>query len=155
MATSYRIGADGNALERSQLGLEPSAETSIHQTIYTLFSAVQACYHVHSIEANLVSRFTQSDTLSLPPLEMLKGLGVKQENPCCTIPIFPNHVSVAQIASEISDRFRANPPELPALLIRAHGVTVWASSLVSARNHIELVEYIFRYMVAVHHLGIQ
>jgi methylthioribulose-1-phosphate dehydratase len=33
------------------------------------------------------------------------------------------------------------------LLIRNHGVTVWGNSTEQARNHIELVEYIFRYMV--------
>jgi ribulose-5-phosphate 4-epimerase/fuculose-1-phosphate aldolase len=44
--------------------------------IYCLFPQAQACYHVHSVEANLVSRFAREDKLSLPPLEMLKGLGI-------------------------------------------------------------------------------
>lgn len=148
-----RVAADGNVLERSP-DLKPSAETGIHQTIYALFPTAQACYHVHSIEANLVSHFTQSNSLPLPPLEMLKGLGVRQEYSRCAIPVFTNHLSVAQIAVEIGDRFKANLPELPALLIRDHGVTVWAPSLLSARNYIELMEYIFRYMVAARQLGI-
>lgn len=127
--------------------LKPSAETSIHQSIYTLFPNAIACYHVHSVEANLVSEFTDSDNLSLPPLEMLKGLGVWEENPNCEIPVFTNYLQVSQIAAEIKERFSNTSPQIPALLIRNHGVTVWGKSATDARNYIELIEYIFRYMV--------
>ncbi len=135
-------------VEESSTDLKPSAETAIHQILYTLFPEIQACYHIHSIESNLVSRFVQADRLLLPPLEMLKGLGVYEQNPCCVIPIFANHLQVSYIAAEIQQRFATTPPQIPALLIRDHGVTVWASSPTVARNYIEIVEYIFRYMVA-------
>ncbi|OUL37114.1 methylthioribulose-1-phosphate dehydratase [Nostoc sp. T09] len=135
-------------VEESSTDLKPSAETAIHQILYTLFPEIQACYHIHSIESNLVSRFVQEDRLLLPPLEMLKGLGIYEQNPCCVIPIFANHLQVSRIAAEIQERFATTPPQIPALLIRDHGVTVWASSPTVARNYIEIVEYIFRYMVA-------
>lgn len=140
-----------NNLEPDRLkpkNLKPSAETSIHQSIYTLFPDAIACYHVHSVEANLVSDFTDSDNLSLPPLEMLKGLGVWKENPSCEIAVFNNHLRVPQIAAEIEQRFSKISPQIPALLIRNHGVTVWGKSATQTRNYIELIEYIFRYMVA-------
>lgn len=140
-------------VEKSSTDLKPSAETAIHQTLYTLFPEAQACYHIHSIESNLVSRFVQQDYLPLPPLEMLKGLGVYEENPCCLIPIFANHLQVSRIASEIHQRFTTTAPQIPALLIRDHGVTVWAPSPTAARNYIEIVEYIFRYMVAARSIG--
>ncbi len=126
---------------------KPSAETSIHQAIYSLFPEAQACYHVHSIEANLVSNFTQDEGITLPPLEMVKGLGIWEENPTCQMPLFENHLHVPTISQAIKDRFSKTPPAIPALLIRNHGVTVWGNSTEQARNHIELVEYIFRYMV--------
>jgi methylthioribulose-1-phosphate dehydratase len=126
----------------------PSAETSIHAAIYQLFPSAQACYHIHSIESNLVSRFVSDDILPLPPLEMLKGLGVWEENPQIAIPIFANHQEVNQIADEICARFQITIPQVPVLLIRDHGVTVWASSLEGAKNYLEIAEYIFRYMVA-------
>lgn len=128
-------------------GDKPSAETSIHQAIYALFPEAQACYHVHSIEANLVSNFTAQDAIGLPPLEMVKGLGIWQENPTCMMPLFENHLHVPTIAQSIKDRFSQTKSEIPALLIRNHGVTVWGNSTEQARNAIELVEYIFRYMV--------
>ena len=147
-----RIYPDGR-VEQSAQSLKPSAETSIHQSIYTLFPDAIACYHVHSVEANLVSGFTDSDNLPLPPLEMLKGLGIWEENPHCEIPVFTNHLQVTQIAAEIEERFSETPPEIAALLIRNHGVTVWGKSITDACKYIELIEYIFRYMVAQKRIG--
>jgi methylthioribulose-1-phosphate dehydratase len=143
-----RVDDMGNVIERSHPALKPSAETEIHQVVYCLFPEVQACFHVHSVEANLVSRFTFKDTLRLPPLEMIKGLGIPQEHSGCELPIFTNHAVVAEIAEAIRDRFTVQKPQIPALLIRDHGVTVWGTSLINTRHAVELIEYIFRYMVA-------
>lgn len=147
-----RIHPDGK-VEQSSPGLKPSAETAIHQVIYELFPQAISCYHVHSVEANLVSRFVEGETLPLPPLEILKGLGVWEENPCCSIPVFVNHLQVSRIAEDIKERFTTNPPQVPVLLIRDHGTTVWASSPETARNYVESVEFIFRYMVASKRMG--
>lgn len=137
------------------LDKRPSAETSIHTVIYGLFPNAQACYHVHSVEANLVSHFVTGDALPLPPLEMLKGLGVREENPQVTMPVFANYLEVSRIASEINARFKNTTPPISALLIRDHGVTVWASSLEEANKYLEIVEYIFRYIVAARKIGIE
>lgn len=150
-----RIAPNGMVMEQPSPDVRPSAETSIHQAIYSLFPEAQACYHVHSIEANLVSHFTTGDSLPLPPLEMLKGFGIWEENPKVAIPVFANYLDVPQIARDIYERFQAVSPSLNALLIRNHGVTVWASSPEDARNYLELAEYIFRYMVAARNVGIE
>ncbi|HBB31700.1 MAG TPA: methylthioribulose 1-phosphate dehydratase [Cyanobacteria bacterium UBA8803] len=149
-----RMASDGTVVEQPNAEVRPSAETSIHQAIYSLFPEARSCYHVHSIEANLVSCFTDGDELPLPPLEMLKGLGVWDENPNVTIPLFANHFEVPRIAREICDRFKVKLPLVKALLIRNHGVTVWAASPEEAYNYLEVAEYIFRYMVAARQLGI-
>jgi methylthioribulose-1-phosphate dehydratase len=141
-----RMCPDGT-IEKPTENLKPSAETSIHEAIYALFPEAMACYHVHSIEANLVSNFTQETMLKLPNLEMVKGFGIWEENPNCFMPLFDNHLEVPLIGQEIRDRFAQEPPQIPALLIRNHGVTVWGRSTEDARNKIELAEYIFRYMV--------
>ena len=155
MGDFIRMALDGTVLEQPSPDTRPSAETSIHQAIYSLFPDTQACYHVHSIEANLVSHFSDGDVLPLPPLEMLKGLGVWEANPKVAMPIFANHLEVPRIASDICDRFQADPPSISALLIRNHGVTVWASSPEAANNYLEVEEYIFRYMVAARNIGIE
>lgn len=149
-----RIALDGTILEQPTPDIKPSAETSIHQAIYTAFPEAKACYHVHSIEANLVSRFTEKNTLTLPPIEMLKGLGIWEENPHIEMPLFDNHFHVPDIAAEITQSFASTPPKIPVLLIRNHGVTVWANSTTTARNYIEIIEYIFRYMISARQLNL-
>lgn len=149
-----RVYADGNIQAPFGASVKPSAETSIHSCIYELFPDAQACYHVHSVDANLVSHFVKGDELPLPPLEMIKGLGIWEENPDCVMPLFNNHLKVPQIADDIKTRFLAQKPQIPALLIRNHGVTVWANSLETARNYIEITEFVFRYMVAAKKAGI-
>lgn len=155
MGDFIRIAPDGTVWEKPTSDVRPSAETSIHQALYSLFPKAQACYHVHSIEANLVSHFTTEDFLPLPPLEMLKGFGIWEENPNVVMPLFTNHLEVPRIARDIYERFEAVPPSLNALLIRNHGITVWASSLETAHNYLEIAEYIFRYMVAARTVGIE
>jgi methylthioribulose-1-phosphate dehydratase len=150
-----RVSLEGEVLETPDRHNRPSAETSIHQSIYRLFPEANACYHVHSVEANLVSRFVEGDHLTLPPLEMLKGLGVWQENPQVVMSVFKNYLDVPRIAQEISDRFHNSPPDVPALLILHHGVTVWGKTPELAENYLELAEYIFRYIVAAHQAGIE
>lgn len=143
-----RVDARGQILDRGDADAKPSAETAIHQALYRRFPEAKACYHVHSIEANLASRHVDGDVLPLPPLEMLKGLGVWEENPQCTMPIFDNDFDVSRIADRIEHHFQTEVPQVPALLIRDHGVTVWANSTQKAFHAIELVEYIFKYLVA-------
>ncbi|NJK40135.1 MAG: methylthioribulose 1-phosphate dehydratase [Oscillatoriales cyanobacterium RM2_1_1] len=147
-----RLSPQGELLETPNPANRPSAETSIHQGIYSLFPEAQVCYHVHSIEANLVSNLFPGDHIPLPPLEMVKGFGIWEEQPQATMALFQNHLEVSQIAADILERFQQFPPQIPALLIRNHGVTVWGKSGSEAENLVELSEYIFRYLVAAHSL---
>ncbi len=149
-----RLTVEGQILDRGPHQSKPSAETAIHQAIYRLYPDAQACYHVHSVEANLVSNFTAEDDIQLPPLEMIKGLGIWDETPLCPLPLFANQADVPEIGRSIEQRFAANRPPIPALLIRNHGVTVWGNSPIEAFHHIELIEYIFRYMVQAKSLGL-
>jgi len=149
-----RMNLDGVIVEQPVADSRPSAETSIHLAVYNCFPDAKACYHVHSIEANLVSRLTAGDSVSLPAIEMLKGLGVWEENPQVAIPVFANYLEVPKIAKEISEYFAISAPSVPALLIRDHGITVWANSPASAYNYVEIVEYIFRYTIAASQLNL-
>ncbi|MDY6802783.1 MAG: class II aldolase/adducin family protein [Cyanobacteriota bacterium] len=68
--------------------------------------------------------------------------------------VFVDRLEVGKIAEEIGDRFRETPPEIPALLILDRGITVWAKTAEDAYHYVELVEYIFRYMVAARQAGL-
>lgn len=69
---------DVGVVERLHPAQQPSAETSIHRAVYKTFPDAGACLHVHSIDACLALRRVSAgiDTLRLPPLEVLKIMGV-------------------------------------------------------------------------------
>jgi methylthioribulose-1-phosphate dehydratase len=125
----------------------PSAESGIHLAIYRLFPEARACYHVHTVESNLAARLGTTDWLPLPALEMLKGFGLAPSDLPVAAPVFDNLDRVADIAHDIERRFAAEPPALPVLLIRNHGLTTWGPDMEAAFNHVELAEYVFRYLV--------
>lgn len=149
-----RIAPDGKVLERGLPGDRPSAETSLHQALYALYPEARACFHVHTVAGNVAARLAPGEQLPLPPLEMIKGLGVWDENPEVSLDLFPNHADVPRIARAMTERFRATPPRLPGFLIRDHGLTVWGASAATAFNCIELFEYIFLYMAAARTAGV-
>jgi methylthioribulose-1-phosphate dehydratase len=151
-----RLLPGGEVAERGRAGDRPSAESSLHDAVYRLFPQAGACFHVHSVAANLVSRLGApgaTDQL-LPPIEMLKGLGVPDESPRVAIAVFGNHAHVPAIAAEVEARFRAAPPRLPGFLIRDHGLTVWGDDPRAALNHLELFDFIFQCMLAARAAGL-
>ncbi len=143
-----RVAPGGEVVEHGREEDRPSAETSLHDAIYRLFPEAGACFHVHSIPGNVAARLTAGDTLRLPPLEMIKGFGIWEEEPEIDLPIFRNHLHVPRIAEEMTVRFEADPPRVPGFLIRDHGLTTWGRDADAAVNHVELFEYIFGYMAA-------
>lgn len=139
--------ADGTVVEPPAAALKPSAETCIHQAIYRQCPKVGACLHVHTVDACLAVRRAPANatSLRLPPLEMVKGLGIWDENPRITLPLFQNHGDVNQIARDIEQQGSALQ-SVPALMIRDHGVTVWGSNVQEAFNRVECIEFIFSFM---------
>lgn len=138
---------DGEVVERAAPGNKPSAETAIHRTIYALFPEARACLHGHSVDGCLVSGRAKraAKALRLPAIEMLKGFDIWQQDPKVDLPLFENHLDVARIAKEIEARFRKAKPPLSALMVRAHGPTVWGAGLQEAYNYFECLEFLFGY----------
>lgn len=139
---------DDAVLESPTPGHRPSAETSIHRVIYQLFPQARAVFHTHTVEACLAAELAHpgAETLRLPPLEMIKGFDLWEQEPRVDLPVFGNQLDVRKLAQQIKERFAKNPPRIPALLVHAHGVTVWGHSLQQAYHYTELMEFILRYM---------
>lgn len=150
-----RIAPDGSVLERGREADRPSAETSLHSVLYGLEPRARAVYHVHSISSVVASRTTAAGDLPLPPIEMIKGFGIWEENPHVSVPVFANHASVPRIAEEVRERFAASAPEVPGFLIRDHGLTVWADGPERAVHHLELFDFLFGCMLAARTSNVQ
>lgn len=149
-----RLAPGGEVLERGRPEDRPSAETSLHDAIYRLFPDARACFHVHSISGNVAARLTEGSSLRLPPLEMIKGFGIWDEEPDVSLAVFPNHAHVPRIAEEMAERFAVESPQVPGFLIRDHGLTTWGRDADAALNYVELFEYIFGYLSATQAAGL-
>ncbi|MGE5241133.1 MAG: methylthioribulose 1-phosphate dehydratase [Bacteroidota bacterium] len=139
---------DGEVIERGRAEDKPSAETAIHRAIYELFPSARACLHGHSVDACRAANRARKGAmgLRLPPIEMLKGFDIWQQNPKMDLPLFENLLDVTKIARQIETRFRKQKPPLSALLIRSHGPTVWGAGLQEAYNRFECLEFVFNYV---------
>ena len=115
--------------------------------LYRLFPEARACLHGHLVEAAIAAERAKkgAKSLRLPPIEMIKGFDIWQQTPKVDLPMFENVLDVAKIAREIEKRFRKTKPPLTALMIRAHGPTVWGKSLQEAYNRFEILEFLLRY----------
>lgn len=138
--------------ERGEAGsvsaTRPSAELSLHRAIYRNRRDAGAVYHVHTVESNIVSEWAKSGNLCLPSLEMLKGFGWTPDNSDPVLPVFANHPDVGAIARELELHFsRRSGFQLPGFLISLHGLTVWGDTPENAFKHVELFDFIFRFMV--------
>jgi methylthioribulose-1-phosphate dehydratase len=138
---------DGEVVERVRSDNKPSAETAIHRAIYALFPGARACLHGHVMEAAIAADRAKkgAQSLRLPPIEMIKGFDIWQQNPKVDLPLFENHLDVAKIAAAIEKRFKKTKPAVTALMVRAHGPTVWGAGLQEAYNRFEILEYLLRY----------
>jgi methylthioribulose-1-phosphate dehydratase len=141
---------DGAVIEKRVAADKPSAETAIHRVIYAQFPDARACLHGHSVATCLAADRTKkgAKALRLPAIEMLKGFDIWQQNPKVDLPLFENHLDVAKIAKEIEARFKKAKPAVTALMIRAHGPTVWGAGLQQAYNRFEILDFLLRYAIS-------
>ncbi len=140
--------ATGQVVKQHQPQDKPSAETAIHLALYRLFPQIQAVFHVHTVESCLAANAVPTEALALPlpPLEMIKGLGVWEEHPQVALPLFANYLDISRIAEAMVTRFNQQLPVLPGLMIRNHGTTVWGDSPQQTYNRLEALEFILSYL---------
>jgi methylthioribulose-1-phosphate dehydratase len=127
--------------------LKPSAETSIHQAIYARVPEAGAVYHVHEPYSAFCSeRDSYIGATIMAGAEMIKGLGIWEENPRVRIPIFDNHFDVPQIAADINGHLADEAKRrVPGVNIRSHGYYAWGEDAFAAKRHVETFAYLFRY----------
>ncbi|MEJ2346286.1 MAG: methylthioribulose 1-phosphate dehydratase [Gammaproteobacteria bacterium] len=136
--------ATGAVAQRHEPRAQPSAEAAIHRALYRLFPRARACLHVHTVDATLAALAAPPDAveLPLPSMEMVKGLGIWEQDPKVALALFDNLADVAAIADEVEARFTAHTPRMPALMIRHHGVTVWGDGIQQAYDRLECLEFV-------------
>ncbi|UYZ14231.1 methylthioribulose 1-phosphate dehydratase [Brevibacillus sp. WF146] len=136
---------DGESRPVEPTALKPSAETLIHAVVYKRIPQAGACFHVHTVWNNLVSElYFGQRAFSIQGQELIKGLGIWEENACITIPIVENFAHIPTLAAAID---KVITPDVPGVLIRNHGIYAWGANDFEAKRHLESFEFLFEYHV--------
>ena len=133
--------------------LRPSAEAPLHLMLYRRAS-VGSVLHTHSIAAALLSRSAEATGyLTFSGWELLKGLGGITRHDCeLRLPVFPNSQDMARLAAHIEPRLPEAEP-CYGFLLAGHGLYVWGKTLVDAKRHLEVFEYLLQCEREVRHHG--
>jgi methylthioribulose-1-phosphate dehydratase len=120
---------------------KPSAEAILHKLIYKNSNA-DCVLHVHTIANNLITQsFPSKKEVSFSGSEIIKALGLWEENAEISIPIIPNHAHIPNLADAFLPHINGDHG---AVLIHNHGITVWAESAFEAKKQLEAYEFLFQ-----------
>lgn len=130
-------------------GARLSAETSIHLALYASRPTAQVVLHVHTLASTLALPDAASTPgpelghLTFRDVEMIKGWDLWHPDAVAHLPVFANHADVPTIAADVHAYYAAHPDaDVPAFLIRAHGLTAWGVDFHAANRHVEITEFL-------------
>lgn len=129
----------------------PSAESGLHAHIAARTGA-NAIFHVHAFDA-VVAGHRWPDGVQIRDLEMLKGIGHSAHDDTVLVPVIGNHQDMLVEAERFDDVYvpaTADRPEIPALIVAGHGMYAWGKDVAAARRHLEVTEWLLRFVVATH-----
>lgn len=135
------VDADGAVTSGSG---KPSAETSIHLTIYRMLENTSAILHTHSVWGTILSDvFFERGAIEIEGYEMLKGLaGITTHEHCERVPIVENSQDYVALAHVIENVLRENP-NCHGVYLRRHGLYTWGKDIEEAQRHVEIFEFLF------------
>jgi len=127
--------------QASQASQKTSAETELHMQIYDMYSRANCVLHVHSLHATVISLLR--DSVELRGMELLKALpGIETHEQTIHIPVLQNSQHMPDIMREFSE---VSPGEqLPAYLIRGHGMYCWGSSIDETLRIVEALDFLMQ-----------
>lgn len=122
----------------------PSAETSVHVELYGKFPSCRSILHVHTMYNNLISElYGDVGYVEISGHELLKALDHWEENASVRIPIVPNWSDLGRLGRAVGE---VAEEDVPAVLVRNHGIYAWGDSPAAARRHLEAVEFLCEYL---------
>ncbi|MGH1456726.1 MAG: methylthioribulose 1-phosphate dehydratase [Alphaproteobacteria bacterium] len=132
-----RAKLDGTPIDDKK----PSAETLLHCVLYKMFPDCNAILHTHSVANTVLTRFMdRAEYLELSGYEMLKAYnGVETHNCSVRLPIFDNTQDMNDLSIRVEEMLQKNP-NIPAYMIRAHGIYGWGKDMAEAERVIEATE---------------
>lgn len=123
---------------------KPSAETMIHLAIYNFLPNTKSILHTHSVWGTILSDvYAKNGFIEIEGYEMLKGLsGIKTHEHLEKVPIIENSQDYIALSHVIENVLRENP-DCHGVYLRRHGLYTWGESVLDAKRHIEIFEFLF------------
>lgn len=123
-------------------GKDKRKETLLHTHLYNKTNA-GCCLHVHTVNNNVISElYGDQKKITFRGQEIIKALGLWEENAEVTVPIIENPAHIPTLAAlfveEVSE-------DSGAILIRNHGITAWGRTAFEAKRVLEAYEFLFSY----------
>ena len=134
-----KVSEEGIGIDE-YIGIKPSAETLIHCTLYQLFPQINVILHSHGAFPVVLSSIV-NDEIMFDGYEILKGFeGITTHDTAVNIPVFDN----TQDIEAFSKVLIKNKEKLIAhsFIMRKHGTYAWGKDLLSAKRHIETLDYL-------------
>ncbi len=140
-ADLLELDAEGHVLSGDG---KPSAETGLHVVIYRDRPEAFAIAHVHTIFNTLISALCESTGhLDIHGYELLKAFsGVETHAHHERIPVIANSQDYHTLARELEEALDVHP-RAHGVLLSAHGLYTWGTSVAEARRHLEALEFLF------------
>ena len=135
------LDADANIIDGFG---RPSAETSLHQTIYRCVPNAGSVLHTHSVWGTILSdEFFERGAIEIEGYEMLKGLsGVTTHEHLERVPIFANSQDYNELSRKVETLLR-DDKNIHGFYLQRHGLYTWGGSVADARRHVEIFEFLF------------
>ena len=123
---------------------KPSAETGLHVVIYRDRPEAHAIAHVHTIWNTLLSaRCESAGHVEIAGYELLKALsGVETRTHRERVPVIANSQDYHMLARELEEALGGHS-DAHGVLLSAHGLYTWGTSVAEARRHLEALEFLF------------
>ncbi|XP_023334020.1 probable methylthioribulose-1-phosphate dehydratase isoform X2 [Eurytemora carolleeae] len=149
----FLISAEGEVLETPVKKLKISSCLPNFLHIYRIRNS-DTIYHLHSVNAVLVSLMEPGNIFRCKHLQMVKGMRGFGWEDTLEIPIVENRANEDDISENIKEaldrQFKAD-----CILIRGHGLYTWGTSWIQAKVHAESLDWIFKVVLESKKLGIQ
>lgn len=118
--------------------LKPSAETLLHTHLYNKTNA-GCCLHVHTVNNNVISElYGDQKKITFRGQEIIKALGLWEENAEVTIPIIENPAHIPTLAALFAEEISEDSG---AVLIRNHGITAWEEQHLKQKKYLKHMNF--------------
>lgn len=142
-----RIGDDAKPLPPD--ARKPSDEALLHLRLYQSVGCQAVC-HGHLPYAVALS-LDAGPTVAFRGIEMQKAFAGTSTHACeRLLPVIDNSQDMEELARWA---LAAHNPQVPAVLVRGHGVYAWGASPREAGRHLETVEWLCRLLCLVRQAG--